>query len=448
LVYPDESAGADLRRIADLDAIEAAVQPLGRTLVDLYFRVVHPSFPILHKDVFISKHRVSHRHFDPSLLAAVYLVALDWQLYDSSLAGRELESIPATADLEQLAERTMSQDMLRPKLSTLEAGLLLLQRSRSPTASTSHAYPTSRRVFTAQLVAMAQDLGIHVDCTSWSMPGWEVGLRRRLAWALYVQDRWGAAAHGRPFLIQDAEWDVQPCTADDYPELDAGSDTGHDSSASAISNGWDLFVRHIELSRFLGEILDNFYSVTATRAGGRLDQMGIVATVEFAKPLIFRLREWHANLPAHLRMDSTNSRDLCANGALHLAYLSIEIALYRALVRRITPETPETLYTALRSTARAKVQDAVAFLGALRPEHTAAFWGSASTYQVAQVGSLAGLLWATADSSDEMAWCAAQVEDLRWALRVRGAAAPFLRESLRLLERHLGGLGVVTPRRP
>ncbi|KAF4471047.1 hypothetical protein FALBO_2046 [Fusarium albosuccineum] len=443
LVHPDESTASEQTRIADLDAIEATVHPLGRTLVDLYFRIVHPSFPILHKDVFISKHRLSHRHFAPSLLAAVYLVALDWQLYDSSLAGREIESIPDPAALEELAERTIAQDMRRPKLSTLEAGLLLLQRNRRIVESGSHTHPMSNRMFTAQLVAMAQDLGIHIDCSSWSIPAWEVGLRRRLAWALYMQDRWGACIHGRPFLIQDSDWDVRPCTASDYPELGTIDPDANPDHTSPIIVGWDLFIRHIELTQIMSDVIRTFYSAAATRAGGTLDQMGVVAAVELAKPLVFRLREWHATLPHRLQLQSTKLRELCSNGALHLAHAAVEIALHRALVRIMTPDTPGSLYEVLRSTARAKLQSAIELLGSLRPEHTAAFWGSAAAYQAAEIGSMAGLLWATADSFDEMAWCAARVEELRWALRVRGAAAPFAREALRLLERDIGGLGMV-----
>ncbi|KAM5375221.1 hypothetical protein ACJZ2D_006173 [Fusarium nematophilum] len=443
LVHPDESTASEQMRITDLDAIEATVHPLGRTLVDLYFRIVHPSFPILHKDVFISKHRVSHRHFAPSLLAAVYLVALDWQLYDSSLAGREVESIPDPAALEELAERTIAQDMRRPKLSTLEAGLLLLQRSRRIVESGSHTHPMSNRMFTAQLVAMAQDLGIHIDCSTWSIPQWEIGLRRRLAWALYMQDRWGACIHGRPFLIQDSDWDVRPCASTDYPELGAMDPEANPDHTSPITVGWDLFLRHIELTQILSDVIRTFYSAAATRSGGTLDQMGVVAAVELAKPLVFRLREWHGSLPHRLQLQSTKLRELCANGALHLAHAAVEIALHRALVRIMTPDTPGSLYEVLRSTARAKLQSAIELLGSLRPEHTAAFWSSSAAYQAAEVGSLAGLLWATADSFDEMAWCAARVEELRWALRVRGAAAPFAREALRLLERDIGGLGMV-----
>lgn len=438
IVHPDESTASEKRRIADLDAIEATVSPLGRTLVDLFFRIVHPSFPILHKDVFISKHRVSHRHFAPSLLAAVYLVALDWQIYDSSLAGRETELIPDAAALEELAERTITQDMLRPKLSTLEAGLLLLQRKFSLVEHSCRPRLTSNRMFTAQLVAMAQDIGIHIDCSSWSIPPWEIGLRRRLAWALYMQDRWGACVFGRPFLINHSDWSVQMCVNSDYPELETAAED------VAINVGWELFKRHIELSLILSDTISNFCTSNATRVGGSLDSMGIVAAMDLAKPIVLQLREWYAGLPSCLSLDNTDFREPCPNGGLHLAYHAVEISLYRAIVHAMTSDVPDALHDALRSTSRAKVQAAIDLLRSLRPEHTAAFWGSAAAYQAAQVGSLCGLLWATANTSEEMAWCTARIEDLRWALRVRGAAAPFAREALRLLEREVGGVGMIS----
>ncbi|KFA79329.1 hypothetical protein S40288_03578 [Stachybotrys chartarum IBT 40288] len=439
IIHPDKSPQSEALRFAELDAIEATVSPLGRTLVDLYFRVVHPSFPILHKDVFMSKHRLSHRHFTPSLLAAVYLVALDWQLYDSSLAGYERESIPDASALEQLAHIAISHDMLSPKLSTIEAGLLLLQRNQCATGSGSQAASTTSRLLMAQLVTIAQDLGIHVDCESWSIPSWEIGLRRRLAWALYVQDRWGSFMHGRPWLLQNDDWGVQMCTAADYPELRAAN-AADTEPVSAIARGWEVFLQHIELSRILGEVIGTFYTATAVQ---KLDNMGLVASMELAKPLLLKLREWSTNLPQHLRMENNTLHELCAKGALHLAHVTIGAALHRALIRAITPATPQSLQAALRSSARNNVQDATNLLKSLRPEHTAAFWGSTASYQAAQVGSLAGLLWATAATSEEMEWCAARVEDLRWALRVRGAAAIFAREALRLLEREIGGFGII-----
>jgi hypothetical protein len=439
VVHSDQAAASDARRIADVDAIESAVHPHGPNLVELYFRFVHPSFPILHKDVFIAKHRVSHRYFTPSLLAAVYLLSIEWRLHDSVLASSDTRNRPDVAALEQLADAAIQEDMRTPKLSTLEAGLLLLQRHKLQLAER----PVSSiwRLH-SQIIAISHELGLHADCSSWSTPDWEVGLRRRIAWAIYMQDRWTSFVHGRPALLHDDDWDVQPCSSSDFPEY---HDKLDDSSIGSIAapTGWRLFLRQIELSQILSEIYRNYYATSATRRNGSLDRMGVRAAVDLAKPIIARLSQWKAALSPDLAFTASKPRTLCASASLHLAYHTVVIAIYRALVRILTPDTPESLHTAVRNAARDKLQAAVQLLSSMQPEHTAAFWGSVASYQVAMIGAFAGLLWATAETSEEITWCAARIDDLKWALRVRGAAAPFAREALQLLEHETSGLNAL-----
>jgi hypothetical protein len=431
LICPDDGVASESQRIADCDAIEASVSPMGSSLVQLYFKVVHPSFPILHKGVFLAKHGVSHRLFSPPLLAAVYLIALDYHMYDSSL-GEELVNAgeeSGQAVLEAVAERTMADDFKRPKLSTLEAGLLLLQRCRVRPE-------TSNWMFSVQMIALAQGLGLHVDCQDWAIPEWEKGLRKRLAWALYLQDRWGAMIHGRPPMLSDDDWDLQMCTQADFPEPPSDEHTGPDANLYFYA-GEAIFIRHTQLAQILTEVMRNFYTSAATKPGGTLDQVGAVAATELAKPLMLQLRQWHADLPEQLRLENAQPRKLSANGSLHIAYVAVEVALHRALVRLLNPSTPPQLTQAVRLAARNRVQSAISLLESLQPEHTGAFWGAASAYQVGVVGSLACLLWATAEDQEEMQWCAKKVEDLRWVLRVRSKASVFMKEALKLIEKDL-----------
>ncbi|KAH8898622.1 hypothetical protein GQ53DRAFT_741932 [Thozetella sp. PMI_491] len=431
LICPDDGVASEERRIADCDAIENSISPMGSSLVQLYFKVVHPSFPILHKGVFLAKHEISHRLFSPPLLAAVYLIALDYHIYDASI-DQELVNPgdeSGQAVLEALAERTMADDLKRPKLSTLEAGLLLLQRCRIRAEA-------SNWMFSAQMVALAQGLGLHVNCEDWDIPEWEKGLRKRLGWALYLQDRWGALIHGRPPLFNDDDWDLQPCVQADFPEPPIDEHAGPDAGLYVYTGG-ELFIQHTQLARILTEVMKRFYTSVATKPGGSLDRMGAVAATEMAKPLMLQLRKWHADLPDHLRLETTQPRKLSANGSLHLAYVAVEVALHRALVRLLTPSTPPELVQAVRLAARNRVQSAVSLLEGLQPEHTGAFWWGASAYQVATVGSLACLLWATSEGQDEMQWCAKKVQDLRWILRVRSKASLFMKEALKLIEQDL-----------
>ncbi|KAF6844983.1 transcription factor [Colletotrichum musicola] len=430
LIHRDRETSSEPQRIADLDAIEKLVHPLGSTLVKLYFRIVHPSFPILHKKVYLEKYARSYHEFSPPLLAAVYLLALDWSLYDRTLATSSWQ--PDQAALEALALRTMSDDMKRPKISTLQAGLLIQQRWKNNTWT-----------FTAQLIALAQGLGLHVDCSDWAIPEWEKGLRRRLAWALFMQDKWGALVHGRPSHIRlEEDWDVRPCRVEDFPENAA--DEEHDPEGSAeVVVGRELFLRQIELSLILSDVLATFYTTKATRRGGTLDQIGTVGVAELAKPIVMMLREWYAKLPEALHLQETRLKKLSANGSLHLAYISIDLALHRSLVRNVSSNAPPELRAAIRTGARARLAAASGIISNLQMEHIQSFWGFAASAQLAGIGSFAGLLWATSDDDAEAMYYADRVEEYLWSLRVRAQAAPFAREALLMLEADVGGLGAV-----
>jgi hypothetical protein len=65
LLLPDPGTQGYEDELDDLDKIEAIVKPHGKALVNIYFRIVFPSFPILHKEVYLEKYNRSHREFSP-----------------------------------------------------------------------------------------------------------------------------------------------------------------------------------------------------------------------------------------------------------------------------------------------------------------------------------------------------------------------------------------------
>ncbi|KAL2822004.1 fungal-specific transcription factor domain-containing protein [Aspergillus granulosus] len=433
LTLPDKTSASETQRISDLDQIEASIQPFGPALVKVYFQIVHPLFPILDKGVFLEKYARSYREFSPPLLAAVYLVALDWRLFDRSLT--KATRVPDTALLEDLAMRAMNDDMKRAKLSTLQAGLLLLQRVRY----TSSSLP-------AQLLALGQTLGIHVDCSDWTVPEWEKSLRRRLAWALYKHDKWGAIVHGRPSLIPVqidnsdlSDWDVGPCTLADFPEATENDEDDAEGIVDA-NLGRAAFIQLIELTKIFSEIVATFCSVSATKKGGLLSRIGANGTMALAKPLVMKLREWYSSLPDNLQLGTTYSHRLSTNGPLHLSHMAAELTIHRALLRTLSADTPPALRATIRTAARARLASAMKLIESLQPEHTQSFWGFAAASQVAMIGSFAGLLWATSAEADEALEFVNQLERLRWALQMRASAAPFLHEALRMLDDEVGDL--------
>ena len=286
--------------LANLDLVESIIRPHGKALVDIYFRIIHPSFPIMDKKVFLEKYERTYREFTPPILAAVYILALNWWSYTPELVNLPK---PDAVKLEKLVPKFMSDVLNRPKLSTVQAGLLLLQRPDGDSWA-----------LTGQLVAVAQNLGMHLDCSRWKIPEWERSLRKKLAWALFMQDRWGALIHGRPPLISLDDWAVTPLEDKDFPE--SVEDDDEEEGSIEIENGRLIFVHMISLTDILSDILHTFFTLRATSSLEAEEENAMMVTLERAKPIQLRLKEWHVKLPQCLAVGQTKARRLSSTGKL------------------------------------------------------------------------------------------------------------------------------------
>lgn len=432
LLLPDQSTPGYEHIVQDIDEIERIVAPHGRKLVDLYFRIIHPAFPIIQKNVFYEKYERSPREFSPPLLAAMYILAINWWDQDDELSHLPR---PNVRDLERLVRTTLADAMYRPKLSTVQAGLLLSQRPEG-----------DQWAPTAQLIAIAQELGLHLDCSSWKIPLWERGLRKRLAWGLYMQDKWGALVHGRPSHIFASQWAVQPLGANDFPDIEWDEDDVDERQD--IEKGRTLFMQMIELSQILAEILETFYTLQAMQNVTNAGAQGTHLVLSLAKPIQLKLKEWYAALPASIRMDSTyqtpsanaNPNRLSSIGYLHLAYFATEITLHRRIVRSLAtthpgPTSPgDVPHTAIspagiapsdnyvlhicRNAAKARLISAMDFVNRLTPSHLRAFWYFASKTNFALIGTFGSLLWVTSPGREEADWYRRRLGEYRWTLSV------------------------------
>jgi hypothetical protein len=152
--HPDRSP--DGRQEDILDSIEALFRPHGSAIVSLYFRTIHPSYSILHKGVFLEKYQRSYRVFSPPLLAAVYALATDWWEYGLGLASKQK---PLVDSFVAIATQSLTWAMERLKLSAVQVGLLLLQRSGGDSW-----------LLTSQMVALSEELSLHIECSAWNIP--------------------------------------------------------------------------------------------------------------------------------------------------------------------------------------------------------------------------------------------------------------------------------------
>lgn len=411
---PDDEA----RALADIERIVGAH---GNKLIEIYFRNVHPSFPIIQKQAFLDRHRHGDRQFNPPLLAAMYLLAVRWWHQEPTLAAHPR---PDVGRLEYIAITSLTMAMQRPKISAVQAGLLLLQRAKSSTWTLS-----------VQLVALGQDIGLHLDCSNWSIPLWERRLRKRLAWALYMQDKWSAVGHGRPSHISAADWNVPPPQPDDFDETVPPLSPSSDEEDEQALRGRSLFNQMITLTSIMADVCDTFYSQTAKADIERAGRYATQLVLNRAKPVQLRLKDWFAKLPDECKMDSYAADQNCATGYLHLAYFATEISIHRRIVQSLDPATsdPYMLYIC-RSAAKTRLISAMDFVNRLRPEHLGAFWYFASASNFALVGTFGALLQATSPGSEEAAFYAARLNEFKWTLGVSARKAPWITGALELLD--------------
>ncbi|KAJ5572736.1 hypothetical protein N7450_009720 [Penicillium hetheringtonii] len=397
-----------------LDAIEGLVAPYGATLIEKFFDHVHPSFPILMEDAF------------STILSGTTPIVSFVDVGASSQTARR----PDAARLESTALKLLIESLPFPSISTIQAGLLLTQKSTLATAS-----------LNGQLVTACFELGLHQDCSNWRMKTWEKGLRKRLAWALYMQDKWSSLVHGRPSQIFAFNWTVKDLVEDDFSDAFlSGTDSAHDSAA--VGHGPLLFCHMVALTTILSDILDRFYTLRAIEDFAAAGNQRTRIILEKAKPAQIRLKEWFSSLPAALKMESSTGElvetitdEHARNGALHLAYFATEITLHRCIVRSLaTDGTDSYLAHICRSAAKTRLISAMDFVNRLRPAHLRSFWPASARTNFSLIGSFGMLLRITAPTSEEAEFYRIRLCEYRWTLSVSHKNAEFMSFALESLD--------------
>lgn len=509
------------------DTVEKYVAPNGHILIDLYFRTVHPSFPVLHKKIFLEKYARTHREFGASILAAVYILAIQWWDYEPRLANLPK---PDVTSLLRFAMRTFIDVTRRPKLSGVQAGLLLLQCQSlnvSPANNTANELGSEKVsvksedkekikakgknkalekeienqiqmsqqnnwLLCTQVVGLAEELGLGLDCSTWRLPKWERGLRRRLAWAVYIQDKWSSLVESRPSHIQEnTNWIVKPLTDEDFPERNSSFnesvEKGNDGEQATegytyvdVELGKESFKQTVSLSLILSEIQSTLYTPRAMEDIKQIDEL-----LKLAKPLQLKLRQWYHSLPKTLQMGSTSPKQFNANGNLQLSYFATEITLHRRIISILynqmlmsqnsqgnsdsqspnspvlsssaaesnssttnggstnIPAPPAQLVFVCRNAAKTRLTASIEFVRELRTEHLHSFWHSSAPRNFALIGIFAALLYVTSSDADEASAYREYIMDYRWILKLNSPDFVIAKNALELIDgvvRNIPGL--------
>lgn len=302
----------------------------GIRLIDLHFRFVYPWFPAASKRSIGSETDLDT--VPTHLLAAIYASALPFVHHDHHLFVQNVYQKPPIDEVWHIVLEEVLREMHTPHLSVLQASLLYLQKL--PRSSRAGQDTPFRWSFMASVYAMACALGVHLDCLDWTIPPWEIRLRRRLWWLVFFEEKWRSLLLGQPSLIDDDYWDVSDLQDDDFADEERSTPPALDEN-TAGDNSSTKFRLLVDLSKLAGAILRSFYTLRATR---RL-QNDFSSSLQAAKPLRQSLQAWYQDLPADLQMNKRNGsgeslqQDLGSIAAFHLAYLSLELLLYRAILR-------------------------------------------------------------------------------------------------------------------
>lgn len=365
---------------------------VGKRLIRLFYKYVQPYFPILTREGRQDRDEDGVR--DPCsiatcILAAIYGHALPFCAWDEKLCV-EVDTLPSADALFRIAWTAVQPLLHTPSLAALQTLLLMVQRR--PTNK--HVSDTPMKaVMMSTAVSIAQALGLNRDPTRWPLPNWEIKVRRRLAWATFVQDKWLALNSGRGSYIQSDEWDVEPLNAEDFADAD------REGPAEPPGFGGQQFIKLCELTLIVDEITHKLFSLQATKA---LHE-SLEGTLKVAKPLRIRLTEWYQSLPAGLlpppnanSPDSSRRRslqhELDGHGSLHLAYITAKIELFRAMLRPRSTDTNQNAVTALRTGALTVAKEVFEFLEGLHAQELEAFWASCKSMFLVVHGPISVLI--------------------------------------------------------
>ncbi|KAK1634207.1 fungal-specific transcription factor [Colletotrichum phormii] len=403
-------------------------ETVGQRLITLFWKYVQPYFPVVSKEYTIQNLNGSPSSMPTCLLAAIYGHALPFCVFDDILCV-DVDTLPSADHLFKLAWMAALSEFHTPSLATVQTMLLMIQRR--PTNK--HVADTPFKwTMLADTVALAQCLGLNLDPSDWAIPSWEKRLRRRLAWAAYVQDRWLSLNFGRSSHIQECDWDVSPLGPDDFGDVPGCEDEG------------PLVCRHFlhltSLTEIVSKIQQNMFSIKATRALSK----SLEATFEVARPLRIELAEWLQNRPDVGEQPSASLPEcgLDGNGSLKLAYITAKIAVFKALLRTKSIEVPTEARTALRTGAMTIAREMHDFLAKLEAHHLEAFWHSYSRVNFAIASNFIVLLFALSPTPSEAEDALALLIQWRGLLRIKSRSCDLLNLSLLRLDAvFVAGLG-------
>ncbi|CAG9946115.1 unnamed protein product [Clonostachys rosea f. rosea IK726] len=350
---------------------------MGVALVRLYFRFVFESLPVLSRSCILQNESAFVETAPVGLLAAIYALALPFISFDEQFCLNNAYTKPSSDTLWQIAYANLQKELHFPKLATLQLCILLINHYPFDPVSVDTPFVWS---MACSMLGIAQTLGLNVDPSAWNLPRWEIRLRRRLWWCVFVDHTWRSVTHGRALMISDDDWNVTHLDSSDF-EMDLDSDVGRSP---------EYFFQLCRLTEIARRVVRQFYSLRAVSQPQSLERL-----IEQAREPRQQLLEWMNGLPQSLQMhmdghaeDDYEGEDeddsVQAQGSLHVAFFTVQILVLRTLLRPIVERRDQPTYAqsstpsieAILQACRGFMQTVIKFMRRLDGRHQSAFWPS------------------------------------------------------------------------
>ncbi|KAJ2161507.1 hypothetical protein GGF46_001446 [Coemansia sp. RSA 552] len=367
-------------------------------LVSLYFKYVHPVFPILYKSHFLMRAFDRDMRPQPALMSAVFAAA-------STYKAREAQSKDGLARVRiqmavhfQRAKMYLDEQYTHNTIASILT-LLLMSVYEQGTMS------TRSWLYSGMAIRKAYDLGLHRDVGMAKHEGssvlsrTETELRQRAWWGCYTMDIMVSATLGRPTTIRDFTFDV-PYPADygedddellvnssmadepsidklgtslpaqgpdaavrppspvqgsravaermrDYVALSVGESDEPDTDAEEMEGGGSrqagkpLGVYYLDLLHILGHVLTEMYTCRPHRSyATKYCLRDLHSRTERLVILDHELRRWKRELPSELQYPvediiATRPARCVYIALIHLVYYTAMILLHRPFISRL-----------------------------------------------------------------------------------------------------------------
>ncbi|KAI8649061.1 hypothetical protein NCS55_01479600 [Fusarium keratoplasticum] len=318
----------------------------GIRLVKLFYKHVYPMMPIISSTYFsqelLSDPFPSHDaldHVPYQLLASIYGIALPFARNDEHLSIADMHNQLPRAAVWRIVYDSLQEQLHRPRLSVLQAGLFYLHSITQDHQALVTAPDAFKWSWLGTLVGIAHNLGLHLETRMCAIPTEEKQIRARLWWALYTEDKLLSLLMGRPSYISEAEWDVGELDESDFsvPASIPLTDLSH----AKLTGPFRDMVR---LSVIANSVQSSFYSLKASQ---KLSE-DLSLSIQTAHPIFEQLGLWRASVLApESPWITSNNSILNYEGSypatIFVAHATLVTYIWRALLRPIVPSAAPPL---------------------------------------------------------------------------------------------------------